>query len=215
LRTAVDADASSQATVHKVLATMPHLPVPADLLVDAETSDDAAVYRLNSEQAIVATTDFFTPIVDDPSEFGRIAACNALSGIYAMGASPIFALVLGGMPIGKMALDAIQRIVSGGAAICGPAGILVAGGHSIDSLSVIDMARNADQHRREALGGERYMRNWTTTSWRSSRGIVAAGDSSANSLGMGMPERSGCSVVKVIEVVLCLHRAVRDGAKPK
>jgi len=107
--------------------------VYADLLVGNESSDDAAVYRLNDTQALVATTDFFTPIVDDPYEFGRIAATNAISDVYAMGARPIMALALLGFPQGKLPTAVVQRIVAGGQAVCEAAGIPVAGGHSIDS----------------------------------------------------------------------------------
>ncbi|MEP7042242.1 MAG: selenide, water dikinase SelD [Dokdonella sp.] len=109
----------------------------ADLLVGRETSDDAAVYRLNDEQAIVATTDFFMPIVDDPFDFGRIAATNALSDVYAMGATPIFALAIVGMPIKVLAADIIREILRGGEAVCTVAGIPIAGGHSIDSVEPI------------------------------------------------------------------------------
>lgn len=104
-----------------------------DLLVGAETSDDAAVYRLNDEQAIVATTDFFMPIVDDPYDFGRIAATNAISDIYAMGARPILALAVVGMPIDKLPVEVIRRILEGGQSVCAAAGIPIAGGHSIDA----------------------------------------------------------------------------------
>src|SRR5512139_3585425 len=104
-----------------------------DLLVGIEHSDDAAVYRLNDKQAIVATTDFFMPIVDDPFEFGRIAATNALSDVYAMGGSPILALAIVGMPVGKMPAEVMRRIMEGGADVCRVAGIPLAGGHSIDS----------------------------------------------------------------------------------
>src|SRR6202158_587090 len=105
----------------------------ADLMVGTDTSDDAAVYRLNETQAVVATTDFFMPIVDDPFDFGRIAATNALSDIYAMGGRPLFALALLGMPVGKVSVEVIQRITAGGQAVCDAAGIPIAGGHSIDS----------------------------------------------------------------------------------
>ena len=104
-----------------------------DLLVGIEHGDDAAVYRLNDEQAIVATTDFFMPIVDDPFEFGRIAATNALSDVYAMGGKPLFALAIVGMPIGKLPNDVIRQILAGGEAVCKQAGIPIAGGHSIDA----------------------------------------------------------------------------------
>jgi selenide,water dikinase len=114
-------------------------PLPAfpDLLVGSETADDAAVYRLNDEQAIVATTDFFMPIVDDPYDFGRIAATNALSDIYAMGGKPLFALAIVGMPINVLPHETIARILQGGEAVCADAGIPVAGGHSIDSVEPI------------------------------------------------------------------------------
>ena len=104
-----------------------------DLLVGIEHGDDAAVYRLNDEQAIVATTDFFMPIVDDPYEFGRIAATNALSDVYSMGGRPLFALAIVGMPIGKLSNDVIRQILAGGEAVCKAAGIPIAGGHSIDA----------------------------------------------------------------------------------
>jgi selenide,water dikinase len=104
-----------------------------DLLVGNESSDDAAVYRINDTQALVATTDFFMPIVDDPYDFGRIAATNAISDVYAMGARPFMALALLGMPVGKLPMEAIQQIVAGGHAVCEAAGIPIAGGHSIDA----------------------------------------------------------------------------------
>jgi selenide,water dikinase len=104
-----------------------------NLLVGHETSDDAAVYRLSDTQALVATTDFFAPIVDDPYDFGRIAATNAISDIYAMGARPIMALALLGVPLGKLPTSAVQRIVAGGRDVCEQAGVPIAGGHSIDS----------------------------------------------------------------------------------
>jgi selenide,water dikinase len=105
----------------------------ANLLVGSETSDDAAVYRLNDQQAVIATTDFFMPIVDDPFEFGRIAATNALSDVYAMGGTPIMALAIVGMPISKLPVDTIRAILQGGESVCHAAGIPLAGGHSIDS----------------------------------------------------------------------------------
>jgi len=113
------------------------LPVPEDLLVGIATSDDAAVYRLNENQALVATTDFFMPIVDDPYDFGRIAATNALSDVYAMGGRPILALALVGMPISTLSTATIGKILQGGTDACAVAGIPVAGGHSIDSVEPI------------------------------------------------------------------------------
>jgi selenide,water dikinase len=114
-------------------------PLPAfpNLLVGNDTADDAAVYRLNDEQAIVATTDFFMPIVDDPFDFGRIAATNALSDVYAMGGKPILALALVGMPINVLPHEVIAQVLKGGEAVCTEAGIPVAGGHSIDSVEPI------------------------------------------------------------------------------
>ena len=105
----------------------------ANLLVGNESSDDAAVYRLSDTQALVATTDFFTPIVDDPYDYGAIAATNALSDVYAMGARPILALALLGVPLGKLPTDVVRRIVAGGHDVCEKAGVPIAGGHSIDS----------------------------------------------------------------------------------
>jgi selenide,water dikinase len=113
------------------------LPVPKELLVGIETADDAAVYQLNDEQALIATTDFFMPIVDDPFDFGRIAATNALSDVYAMGGRPIMALALVGMPINVLSTATIGRILEGGAAVCRAAGIPIAGGHTIDSVEAI------------------------------------------------------------------------------
>jgi selenide, water dikinase len=104
-----------------------------DLLVGSATADDAAVLRLRDDLALVATTDFFMPIVDDPFDFGRIAATNAISDVYAMGATPCLALAIVGMPINVLPLAAVRRIMEGGAAVCHAAGIPLAGGHSIDS----------------------------------------------------------------------------------
>jgi selenide,water dikinase len=117
----------------EVLAATPATRVYKDLLVGNESHDDAAVYRLNDTQALVATTDFFTPIVDDPYDFGRIAATNALSDVYAMGGRPIMALALLGVPLGKLPTEVVQRIVAGGHAVCEAAGVPIAGGHSVDT----------------------------------------------------------------------------------
>ena len=113
------------------------MPIPKELMVGIETADDAAVYRLNDEQALIATTDFFMPIVDDPHDFGRIAATNAISDVYAMGGRPILALALVGMPINVLSTQTIGRILEGGASICREAGIPIAGGHTIDSVEAI------------------------------------------------------------------------------
>mmetsp|Transcript_33928 Transcript_33928/g.83377 ORF Transcript_33928/g.83377 Transcript_33928/m.83377 type:complete len:355 (-) Transcript_33928:437-1501(-) len=113
------------------------LPVPDALLVGREANDDAAVYKLNEEQAIVCTTDFFMPIVDDPCDFGRIAATNAISDVYAMGAKPILALAIVCMPIKRMPAESIAKILEGGQRVCTEAGIPIAGGHTIDGLEAI------------------------------------------------------------------------------
>ena len=121
----------------EILRTSPIRIRPPDLLVGSENNEDAAVYRINDRQAVVATTDFFMPIVDDPYQFGRIAATNAISDVYAMGGKPIFALALLGMPINVLSMDVIQRITEGGESVCAQAGIPIAGGHSIDTVEPI------------------------------------------------------------------------------
>ncbi|HZZ32662.1 MAG TPA: selenide, water dikinase SelD [Phenylobacterium sp.] len=125
------------AVLQDILKGMPATAAFSDLMVGADTSDDAAVWRLNDTQALVATTDFFMPVVDDPFDFGRIAATNALSDVYAMGGTPILALAIVGMPIDKLAPDTIRAILEGGASVCAAAGVPVAGGHSIDSVEPI------------------------------------------------------------------------------
>ena len=120
-----------------ILKNSQGFPVPKELLVGIDTSDDAAVYKLNDEQALIATTDFFMPIVDDPYDFGRIAATNAISDVYAMGGTPIMALAILGMPIDKLPVEVIGKIIRGGESICAEAGIPVAGGHTIDSVEPI------------------------------------------------------------------------------
>ncbi len=127
----------SPAVLSNLLASMPAGLMPAELLVGTDTADDAAVYKLNERQAMVATTDFFTPIVDDPYDFGRIAATNALSDVYAMGGTPIMALAIVGMPLDKLPAEVIGEILKGGAEVCREAGIPIAGGHSIDVLEPI------------------------------------------------------------------------------
>ena len=121
----------------QILKSTTAMPLPPELLVGIETADDAAVYQLNAEQALIATTDFFMPIVDDPYDFGRIAATNAISDVYAMGGTPIMALALVGMPINVLSLETIGKILDGGAAVCRAAGIPIAGGHTIDSVEPI------------------------------------------------------------------------------
>jgi selenide,water dikinase len=111
--------------------------VPKELLVGIETADDAAVYKLNDQQALIATTDFFMPIVDDPFDFGRIAATNAISDVYAMGGTPIMALALVAMPINQLPVDVIGKVIQGGESVCAEAGIPFAGGHTIDSVEPI------------------------------------------------------------------------------
>ncbi len=111
--------------------------LPPQLMVGIETADDAAVWRLNDSQALIATTDFFMPIVDDPFDFGRIAATNAISDVYAMGGTPIMALAIVAMPIAQLPVDVIGRVLAGGNAVCAQAGIPIAGGHTIDSVEPI------------------------------------------------------------------------------
>src|SRR5438552_14429861 len=125
------------AILSEILSASPIRGLPRELMVGTETADDAAVYKLNDTQALVATTDFFTPIVDDPFDFGRIAATNAISDIYAMGGRPIMALAIVGMPLEKLPVSAIRGILAGGEAVCAAAGIPIAGGHSIDTLEPI------------------------------------------------------------------------------
>ncbi|HXE38798.1 MAG TPA: selenide, water dikinase SelD [Azonexus sp.] len=125
------------AVLQKILAGSTPGIIPPQLLVGIETSDDAAVYQINAQQAIVATTDFFMPIVDDPFDFGRIAATNAISDVYAMGGTPLFALALVGMPVNVLPLETIGKILAGGEAVCRAAGIPIAGGHTIDSVEPI------------------------------------------------------------------------------
>ena len=140
----------SPAVLRQILGTVNHAAVPPALLVGVETADDAAVWKLNDSQAIVATTDFFTPIVDDPFDFGAIAATNALSDVYAMGGTPLFALAIVGMPVNVLPVETIQRILEGGRSTCARAGVPIAGGHTIDTpepiyglvaIGVVDPAR--------------------------------------------------------------------------
>jgi len=153
----------SPGVLQSLLAEMPKAHPYANLLVGTETSDDAAVWQLNETMAVIATTDFFMPVVDDPRDFGRIAATNAISDVYAMGGTPIFALAILGMPLDKLPVEAVRGILAGGAEACAGAGIPVAGGHSIDApepiygLAVIGIAdpkqirRNADAKAGDAL----------------------------------------------------------------
>jgi selenide,water dikinase len=117
----------------ELLAGLPSGSVFPNLMVGVETGDDAAVYRLNDEQAVVATTDFFTPIVDDPTDFGRIAAANALSDVYATGGTPIMALAICGIPANKLPIETARKILAGGATVCAEVGIPIAGGHTVDA----------------------------------------------------------------------------------
>src|SRR3984957_11399449 len=121
----------------EILKGTASMPIPEELLVGIETADDAGVYKLNDEQALIATTDFFMPIVDDPYDFGRIAATNAISDVYAMGGRPIMALALVAMPIDVLSMQTIAAILEGGAAVCRSVGIPIAGGHTIDSVEPI------------------------------------------------------------------------------
>src|SRR5215475_9461511 len=123
--------------LRQLLANQPSTATFANLLVGTETGDDAAVWQADERTCVIATTDFFMPMVDDPRDFGRIAATNALSDVYAMGGKPIMALAILGMPLGKLPVETVREILEGGASICAEAGIPVAGGHSIDSVEPI------------------------------------------------------------------------------
>jgi selenide,water dikinase len=133
--------------LQQLLADQPLVQPYRELLVGTETGDDAAVWQLDDETCIIATTDFFMPMVDDPFDFGRIAATNAISDVYAMGGRPIMALAILGMPVDKVPPAMVRDILRGGAQVCASAGIPVAGGHSIDSpepiygLAVIGLGR--------------------------------------------------------------------------
>ncbi|HLL28048.1 MAG TPA: selenide, water dikinase SelD [Xanthobacteraceae bacterium] len=151
------------AVLQKLLADRPALNPYRQLLVGIETGDDAAVWQIDDKTCIIATTDFFMPMVDDPFDFGKIAATNAISDIYAMGGKPIFALAILGMPVDKMPTEVVRRILDGGSSVCASAGIPIAGGHSIDSpepiygLAVIgtcrpeDIRKNSDAKAGDAL----------------------------------------------------------------
>jgi len=118
--------------LEKILADLPPQARFPNLLVGVETGDDSAVYKINDTQAVVVTTDFFTPIVDIPYDFGRIAAANALSDVYATGGTPIVALAIAGFPAKEMTPDVVAQIFAGGADMCAEANVPVAGGHTID-----------------------------------------------------------------------------------
>jgi selenide,water dikinase len=123
----------SPAVLRDLLAAMPPVQPFPGLLVGTETGDDAAVFQIDAQTCVIATTDFFMPVVDDPCDFGRIAATNAISDVYAMGGRPIMALAILGMPLGKVSPATVGAILAGGAEVCAQAGIPVAGGHSIDA----------------------------------------------------------------------------------
>jgi len=151
------------AVLQELLADQPMMAPYKQLLVGTENSDDAAVWQIDDETCVIATTDFFMPMVDDPYDFGRIAATNAISDVYAMGGKPIMALAILGMPVGKISNEMVREILKGGAAVCATAGIPVAGGHSIDcpepvyGLAVIgickpgEVRRNCDARAGDAL----------------------------------------------------------------
>jgi selenide, water dikinase len=121
----------SPAELHLLLAELPAPHDPA-LLVGLDTADDAAVYRVSGETAIVSTADFFAPVVDDPFDFGRIAAADAFSDVYAMGATPLTALNLVAYPLDELGPDVLRQILRGGAEVAREAGVAIAGGHTID-----------------------------------------------------------------------------------
>jgi len=144
------------AVLRDLLADQPAMSAFPDLLVGTETGDDAAAYRIDDETCVIATTDFFMPVVDDPTDFGRIAATNAISDVYAMGGRPIMALAVLGMPVDKVAPETVRAILNGGASVCADAGIPVAGGHSIDApepiygLAVIGLSATKHLRRNSA-----------------------------------------------------------------
>src|SRR6185437_11396381 len=119
--------------LQQLLSGQPQTATYAQLLVGTETGDDAAVWQIDDQHCIVATTDFFMPMVDDPRDFGRIAAANAISDVYAMGGKPVMALAILGMPLNKLPVETVRTILQGGASMCAEAGIPIAGGHSIDT----------------------------------------------------------------------------------
>ena len=143
----------SPAVLRDLLADQPAMSAFPDLLVGTETGDDAAAYRIDGDTCVIATTDFFMPVVDDPRDFGRIAATNAISDVYAMGGRPIMALAVLGMPVDKIAPEMVRAILNGGASVCSEAGIPVAGGHSIDApepiygLAVVGICPTANLRR--------------------------------------------------------------------
>ena len=140
--------------LQQLLADQPLAAPYRQLLVGTETPDDAAVWQLDDGTCVIATTDFFMPVVDDPYDFGRIAATNAISDVYAMGGKPIMALAILGIPVDKIAPETVREILKGGTAVCASAGIPVAGGHSIDSpepiygLAVIGICKTEDVRRK-------------------------------------------------------------------
>jgi selenide,water dikinase len=139
--------------LRQLLAEQPITGPFAQLLVGTETGDDAAVWQVDDQTCVIATTDFFMPVVDDARDFGRIAAANALSDVYAMGGNPIMALAILGMPLGKLRVETVREILAGGASVCADAGVPVAGGHSIDApepiygLAVIGLCHPAHVRR--------------------------------------------------------------------
>ena len=120
--------------LERVLAGLPGSYQTADLLVGLENGDDAAVVRIDGSRAVVATADFFTPVVDDPYDWGRIAAANALSDVYAMGGEPLVAVNLLAWPRDTIPFDLAREVLRGGADVCSEAGCYLAGGHSIDDV---------------------------------------------------------------------------------
>src|SRR5919107_1935065 len=167
----------------EILKNSSGFPVPKELMVGIETADDAAVWRLNDQQALVATTDFFMPIVDDPRDFGRIAATNAISDVYAMGGKPILALALVGMPINVLPLETIGRILKGGESVCAEAGIPIAGGHTIDSVEPIyGLVVLSAALKRDALDAAGYARMIASTTRLNTPGIALADNTDVHAL---------------------------------
>ena len=148
----------SPAVLDVMLKSSLALPENNALLVGNSTKDDAAVFDIGNNQAVISTTDFFMPIVDDPNDFGKIAACNAISDVYAMGGKPIMAIAILGWPVNLLAPEIAQQVLDGARAICAEAGISLAGGHSIDApepifgLAVTGLINTTDIKRNNTAG---------------------------------------------------------------
>ncbi len=174
-----------------ILDTILHSPIKhapdARLLVGNDTRDDAAVFDLSNGTALISTTDFFMPIVDDPFDFGRIASANAISDVYAMGGKPVLAIAILGWPIDKIPAEAAQKVLEGARAVCAEAGITLAGGHSIDcpepvfglAVNGIVDVKNLKQNSTATAGCKLYLTKSLGVgilSTAQKRGVLTSGD---------------------------------------